>query len=80
MNTLHNAITDGSGAYKVLSRFPSPTVLIALPLRENPALNNMAMVEMCLTEIKFAYPRIREMIVSVEQTRENGPTLQIIVR
>lgn len=80
MNTIHNAITDGSGAYKVLSRFPSPSVVLALPLRENPALVNMALVEMCLTELKFAYPRISEFVVTVEQTRDFGPTLQIIVR
>jgi hypothetical protein len=77
---IHNAITDGSGAYQVLSRFPSPSVVIALPLRENPALTNRALVEMCLTEIKFAYPRIREFVISYEQTAENGVVLQIIVR
>lgn len=77
---ISNAITNGSGAYHVLSRFPSPNVLIALPLKDNPTLTNMAVVEMCLTEIQFAYPRIREFVVSVEQTRDFGPTLQIIVR
>lgn len=77
---VNNPIVNGSGAYKVLSRFPSPTVLIALPLRENPGLANMALVEMCLTEIRLAYPRIREFLVSIEQTKDFGPTLQIIVR
>jgi hypothetical protein len=77
---ISNAIINGSGAYKVLSRFPSPSVVIALPLRENPGLDNMALVEMCLTEIRLTYPRIREFVVSIEPTRDFGPTLQIIVR
>lgn len=77
---IHNPITDGSGAYHVLARFPSPSVVIALPLSENPALSNQALIEMCLTEIKFAYPRINEFIYSYEQTAENGTVLQIIVR
>lgn len=74
-----NAIINGNGTAQILSRNP-PVMVVAMPLKDNPALANMALVEMCLTEIRLAYPRIREFVISVEQTQDFGPTLQIIVR
>ncbi len=76
---LSNAITNGSGTWKVFSKYP-PHVLIALPLRENLALSNMALVEMCLAEIRLEYPRIKSIVASIEDTKENGKVLQLIAK
>lgn len=53
---------------------------MAIPLRENPLLANQGFLMQCIAEVQFAYPRIQAMDVSVVQTQENGPVLQIIVR
>ena len=73
---LSNEITEASGNWKML---PDGSVLMAIPLNENPELSDMHLVTRCLLEVQMAYPRIAHFNVSTVYTEDFGYVLQIIV-
>ena len=77
---VQNAITEASGTYTVVSRFPRKHVVMVIPLNDNPRLANPALVEVCIEQIKVAYPRIVQMDATIEFTSTFGRVLKIVVK
>lgn len=74
-----NEITRASGNYKLLQAKPVPVVAMAIPISENPALEDPNLVKTCLIEIGREYPRCGNFDVSYVNTTDFGKVLQIVV-
>lgn len=75
---MNNPLTTASGTYRVLRGKPNPQVLMAIPLKENPVLNDAGVLQMCLLELQIMYPAITQ-IQTFTQDSTDGPILGLII-